>query len=184
MKIEVPLHLTHRLLAGRPACLLTVSYRGQVNVMTVAWVCPVSIEPPLVAMAIHPASYTHDVLRRSEECVLNVPARPLLEQTQACGVLSGANEDKIAATGLTLETGRRLEAPWVHECIAHLECGIVSTWSPGDHTIYAAQIVGAWAEEEAFCETWLAPQDNEELLPFYHLGGRTFGLLGPSIKLP
>lgn len=184
MKTEVPAHLAHRLLAGRPTCLLTVRYRGQVNVMAVGWVCPVSLEPPLVAMAIHPASYTHDMLRRSEECVLNIPARPLLEQVQVCGTLSGADQDKIAMTGLQLEAGHRLEAPWIQECLAHLECGVVSTWSLGDHTIFVAEIVGAWAEEEAFSETWLAPQDNDELLPFYHLGGKAFGLLGRSINLP
>jgi flavin reductase (DIM6/NTAB) family NADH-FMN oxidoreductase RutF len=39
----------------------------------------VSLEPPLVAMAIHPSCYSHDLLRRGGEAVLNIPPRPLAE---------------------------------------------------------------------------------------------------------
>lgn len=184
MKQEMPAAVAHRLLAGRPTCLLTTRYRGQVNIMTIAWVCPVSLEPPLLALAIYPGAYSHDVLRRSEECVLNIPGRPLMEQTLACGEQSGANADKLALTHFTLDAGRRVEVPWVHECLAHLECGVVEQYVPGDHTLFIVQVLGAWAEEEAFAEMWLAPQDNEELLPFYHLGARAFGLFGPTVRLP
>lgn len=184
MKQEVPLSQAHRLLSARPTCLLTVRYKGQVNVMAIAWVCPISLEPPLVAMALHPAAYTHDMLKKSGEAVLNIPGRPLLEQTYQCGTVSGADEDKIALTKLSLEAGRRVEAPWIAECLAHLECGIVDILTPGDHSLFIAEIVGAWAEEEAFSGVWLAPQDNEELLPFYHLGGKQFGLLGRTLTAP
>ena len=54
-KEEIPLNLFQRLVAGRPACLLTVRYKGQVNVMTLSWVSPISSEPPLLGLAIHPA---------------------------------------------------------------------------------------------------------------------------------
>ena len=183
MKKEVPLSRAHRLFAGRPTCLLTVRYKGQVNVMTIAWVCPISLEPPLVAMAIHPATYTHDMLKRSEECVLNIPGRPLAEQVLKCGQASGEDVDKIELTGLTLESGHRVEVPWIEECLAHVECAVVDIVAPGDHSLFIAQIVGAWAEEEAFEETWLAPEDTEELLPLLHLGGKLFALLGKKIDL-
>jgi flavin reductase (DIM6/NTAB) family NADH-FMN oxidoreductase RutF len=184
MKVEIPLTKAHRLLAGRPTCLLTTQYRGRVNVMTIAWVCPISLEPPLVMMAIHPSRYTHDLLTRSEEAVLNIPGRPLAEQVMQCGTESGGNVDKIEVTGLTLDAGRRVEVPWVAECLAHIECAVVEVFVPGDHTLFIAQIVGAWAEEEAFNEIWLQPEDNEELLPLYHLGGTMFGLMGKMIRVP
>lgn len=182
MKVEIPVGQAHRLLAPRPACLLTTRYRGQVNVMAISWVCPISLEPPMVAMAVHPGTYTHDMLRRSEEAVLNVPGRPLAEQVLTCGDSSGQDVDKIAKTGLLLDSGRRVEAPWIADCLAHVECAIVGVLSPGDHSVFLAEILGAWAEEAAFEGMWKAPEDNEELNPLQHLGGRRFCLLGKVIE--
>jgi flavin reductase (DIM6/NTAB) family NADH-FMN oxidoreductase RutF len=59
------------------------------------------------------------MLKRSEECVLNIPARPLAEQVIKCGRLSGREVDKIKQLNLRLESGRRIEAPWVDGCLAH-----------------------------------------------------------------
>jgi len=181
MKKEVPLSWVHRLLAPRPVCLLTTQYKGQVNVMTIAWVCPVSLEPPLVIMAVHPSRYTHDMLRRSEVCVLNIPGRPLMEQVVKCGSVSGQDVDKIVSLGLTLESGQRVESPWIVECLAHLECAIIDLVAPGDHTLFIAEVLGGWAEEEAFDSVWLAPEGNEDLSPLHHLGGRYFCLMGKRI---
>ena len=181
MKREISLDLAHRLLAAQPTCLLTTRYKGQVNVMAIAWVCPISLDPPLVSLAIHPSHYTHDLLRRSEECVLNIPGRPLAEQTLLCGSVSGADTDKVTATGLTLESGQRVEAPWIVECLAHLECALVDVLAPGDHSLFVVQIVGAWAETEAFDNLWLVPEETEELLPLHHLGGTRFCTMGKTI---
>ncbi|OGO06586.1 MAG: hypothetical protein A2Y73_04710 [Chloroflexi bacterium RBG_13_56_8] len=183
MKVEIPLAQAHRLLAGRPTCLLTTQYKGQVNVMTIVLVCPISFEPPLVMMAVHPSRYTHDLLARGEEAVLNIPGRPLAEHVMRCGTESGGDVDKIEITGLTLDAGRRVDVPWIVECLAHIECAVVDILVPGDHTLFITQVMGAWAEEEAFNEIWLQPEDNEELLPLYHLGGRTFGLMGKTIRM-
>jgi len=181
MKNEVSLTQAARLLAGRPTCLLTVRYRGHVNVMTVAWVMPVSVGPPLVAMAIHPSRYTHDILLRSEEFVLNIPGRALAEHLVTCGSMSGEDEDKIKRTGLVLDSGHRVEVPWIIECLAHLECVVVDRLMPGDHTVFVAEIVGAWAENEAFRECWLLPEDSIELSPVLYLGGALFSLMGPIL---
>ncbi len=181
MKQEVPLEQAHRLLSPRPACLLSLRYKGQVNLMTIAWVCPVSLQPPLVAMAIHPGTYTHGMLARSEECVLNIPGRALAEQVMRCGTVSGQDEDKVALTKLELDSGRRVEAPWVVACLAHLECVVVDAVEPGDHTIYFAEVVGSWAEREAFDGAWLGADVDEELQPLCHLGGHTFCLLGTKV---
>ncbi len=181
---EISLRWAHRLLAGRPTCLLTTRYRGQENVMSVAWVCPVSLEPPLLIVAIHPSRYTHDMLERSEECVLNIPGRPLGEQVIRCGTISGADEDKFQDEGLVTENGQRIDAPWVGGCLAHIECAVIDRLAPGDHTLFVVQIVGAWAEDEAFDEYWRIDDQAEDLLPLHHLGEARFALLGRSMVLP
>ncbi|MHB0858979.1 MAG: flavin reductase family protein [Anaerolineae bacterium] len=182
MQAEIPPSQSHRLIAPRPACLLTTSYHGKVNVMAISWVCPVSLEPPLLLLAVHPATYTHGMLTRREECVLNIPGRALAEQLQEAGTLSGEDVDKIAQLGLTLDSGRRVEVPHIIECLANLECAIVEVFQPGDHTLFVAQVLGAWAEEEAFDGSWLVPEDNDELCSILHLGGRQYCLPGKRIE--
>lgn len=183
VKREVADHFVHRLLAGQPVCLLTVRYRGKENVMALGWASPISLAPPLIALAIHPSRYTHDMLVRGEECVLNIPPRPMAEQLWRCGKISGADVDKFQEIGLVLETPKRVEAPWIEGCLAHIECAVVDLLTPGDHTLFIVQVVGAWAEEEAFEETWKIEGQPEELLPFYHLGGGHFGLMTKTFKL-
>ncbi len=183
MKREIPPQIAHRLLAGRPTCLLTTRYRGQDNVMTLSWTCPISLEPPLIALAIHPSRYTHGLLERAQECVLNIPARPLGEHIVQFGNRSGADLNKLEASGLDVEAGRRVDALWIDQCLAHIECAVVDRMAPGDHSLFIAQIVGAWAEDEAFADVWRVQGQPEDLLPLTHLGGAVFGLLGAEIKL-
>ena len=182
MKAEVILTKAHRLLTGRPTCLLTTRYKGQVNAMSVAWVSPVSLRPPLLGICIYPACYTHDMLERSQELVLNIPGRALAEHVLTIGSRAGSEGDKLAPIGLTLDSGRRVEVPWIVECLAHIECVIIDRLTPGDHTLFVAEIIGAWAEEEAFNEQWLAPRENPELIPLVHMGGASFSLLGQAFQ--
>ena len=183
MKREVPFQNAHRLLAGRPACLLTTRYRGRDNVMTLSWTCPVSLEPPLIVLAIHPSRYTHDLLEKSQECVLNIASRPMGEQLVQCGTRTGADIDKLRTGDFDVESGRRVSALWIGQCLAHIECAVVDRIAPGDHTLFVVEVVGAWAEEEAFADTWRIRSQPEDLLPLAHLGGSLFGLWGAEIEL-
>jgi flavin reductase (DIM6/NTAB) family NADH-FMN oxidoreductase RutF len=162
---------------------LTVRYKGQVNVMSLGWTSPISLEPPLIALAIHPSTYTHDMLTRAEELVLNIPGRPLAEHVITCGTLSGADEDKIQRTGLTLDSAQQVDVPWIGECLAHIECAVVDALMPGDHTVFLTQVVDAWAEEAVFRNVWRVPEEDEEQSPLLHLGGRRFALMGKTIEV-
>jgi flavin reductase (DIM6/NTAB) family NADH-FMN oxidoreductase RutF len=151
--------------------------------MTLGWSCPVSIEPPLVMLAVHPSRYSHGLLELGQECVLNIPGRPMAEQLVFCGSHSGAGTDKLAGDALATQAGRRVSAPWIEPCLAHIECAVVERVAPGDHSLFIAEIVGAWAEDEAFADVWLVQDQPEDLLPLSHLGGAAFGMLGARIDL-
>ncbi|MFQ6014151.1 MAG: flavin reductase family protein [Anaerolineae bacterium] len=181
MKREVPLSSANRLLNNGPVVLVTAMHRGQPNVMTVAWVTPLSFDPPLVGVAISPRAFTHQMIKQSEFFVLNVPGRSLAEQVEKCGRVSGQEVDKFAVVGLTPTDAVEVEAPWIEECLAHLECGVVNAITLGDHTLFVGRVITAWAEEEAFEETWLL--EEEELKPLHHLGASFYGVLEERIDL-
>lgn len=174
-KKEVPLAGCLRLLEPGPITLITAQYRGQPNIMAVAWVTPASHQPPMITVAMSPAAYTHYLISKSQEFVVNVPGRPLADQVLICGRFSGRDVDKFARAQLTATGGRRVTVPWVDQCLAHLECGLVEAYEAGDHTLFLGEVIGAWADEEAFDEFWKL--ENEELTPLQHLGARHFALL-------
>jgi flavin reductase (DIM6/NTAB) family NADH-FMN oxidoreductase RutF len=174
-KIEVSPDLSHRLVSGGVVALVTAEYKGRANVMAAAWVTPLSHEPLLLAVSVHPARYTHGLIKRSGAFILNLPGRPRLEKVHKCGTLSGREvDDKFAAAGLTQGAGRRVDAPWVEECLAHVECGLVEAIELGDHTLFVGEVVGAWAEETAFSESWTLV--DEEVKPLCHLGKNLYAV--------
>jgi flavin reductase (DIM6/NTAB) family NADH-FMN oxidoreductase RutF len=172
MKRPVPRHLIHRVLGPGPVVLVTASVKGHVDVTTVAWTMPLSGDPPLVVIAVEPVRPLHELITRSDEFTINVPHAGLLREVQHCGSVSGADHDKFAETGLHAVSARQVESPWIEECVAHLECGVVGASEQGDHTLFVAEVLAAWAEETAFAEHWLPDQESGRLL--HHLGGRLY----------
>lgn len=176
MKLEIPVVGAQRLINGGVVVLLTTKYRDRVNVMTASWLTPLSGSPPLVGVSVHRGSFTHDLMVKSEEFVLNIPWVGLAEAVQRAGELSGWDvDDKLKEIGLTASDSLQVEAPSVEECIAHLECAVERAFELDDHTFFVGRILAARAEEGAFDgESWTL--EEEELKPLVHLGGRYFCL--------
>lgn len=182
MKEEVSLHQVHRLLISGPVGVLTTRYKGSAHAATTVWSCPTSLEPPLIAVAIHPSRYVHDMLLRAEECVLNIPGRAHAEQVLKCNEPEGADEEALDTMGLTLESGQRVEVPWIDQFLAHVEGVVIDVLTPGDHSLFIIQVAGAWAEEAAFRDFWLGAEE-EELRPLHYSGGGRFFTMGDVIDL-
>ncbi len=181
-KVDVILTRAARLIAPGPVTLLTAQYKGKRNVMTAGWVVPVSSNPPLVAVAVHPARYTYGLIEKSGNFALNIPARPLAEKVKKAGDLSGADVDKFLQIGLTPYEGKQVSAPLIAECVGHLECGVVNTVPAGDHVLFVGEVVAASAEASAFDgEKWTLA--DEEVKPLQHLGGDFYAVLDAPIAV-
>ncbi|MGB8647689.1 MAG: flavin reductase family protein [Anaerolineae bacterium] len=175
-KVDVSLTRATRLLTPGPVTLLTAQYKGKKNVMAAGWAMPISSNPPMVAVAVHPGRYTYGLIEKSGDFALNIPARPLAEKVKKAGDLSGADVDKFLQLGLTPYEGKQVTAPLIAECVGHLECGVVERVPGGDHVLFLAQVVAASAEETAFDgEKWTLV--DEEVKPLHHLGGSVYAIL-------
>lgn len=180
MKAQIPNSIALRLVVPGVVGLITTEYRGRTNVTTVSWMMPAGREPPLVALAVHPSTLCHDLIKRSGEFVVNIPTIDVLNQVMTCGRLSGNDVDKFARTGLALAEPKVVRPPLIEQCIAHLECALVNAFQPGDHTIFLGEVAYAQAEEGAFEETWLL--EDKTTKPLHHLGSNWFGVLEERIE--
>jgi flavin reductase (DIM6/NTAB) family NADH-FMN oxidoreductase RutF len=180
-KIALDLRMATRLLSPGPVSLLTTQYRGQPNVMTVAWAAPVSLAPPLVGVAIYPGRLTHEFLLKSEQFVLNVPPLEIITATHQCGILTGRDGDKFAATGLTMELATTVDPPLIAECLAHLECVVVERVRLGDHDLFVGEPQALLAEETAFNGFWQTEgEEGSQIL--HHLGADRYAALAKTYR--
>ena len=149
-----------RLLQPSPVVLVTSMYRSHPNVMTAAWITPMGFDPPLIAVGIHPGRLTHEFVTRSESFGISIPILDLLKPVHRCGLISGREQDKFDTCGLTPIDPFEIDAPRIHECPAHLECGVVHRLTMTDHDLFIAEIITALADSTVFNEGWTATGDS------------------------
>ena len=71
------------------------------NIITMGWHMVLEFSPSLVACCISSANHSFEMIRRSQECVINVPTTDLVNKVIVIGNCSGAEMDKFKAFGLT-----------------------------------------------------------------------------------
>jgi flavin reductase (DIM6/NTAB) family NADH-FMN oxidoreductase RutF len=179
-KQELPEIAAIRLIEPGPLSLLTSRHRSADNVMTAAWMLPVSMSPPLVAVAIHPGRLTHEYVSKSEFFALNFPLIDLLAAVHRCGLESGRDGDKFVRSGLTPFDAVQLDVPLIEECVAHIECGVVARSQFGDHDLFIGQPLAVSADDEAFNERWLVGTDAGRIL--HHLRADYYAALSTSYR--
>lgn len=175
MRRSLEVEDARRLLGGAPVVLVTTRWRDETDVMPVIWSTPVSARPPLVAIAVHPSRYTHDMIRFSEEFALNFPSPALLHHVQYFGMVSGREINKIEAAKLPTFPAHRVSAPLLEHCVGWVECGVEDALRLGDHTLFVGRVVAVSAESEAFEEVWKL--EAEEMRPLHYLGGVWYAAL-------
>lgn len=84
---------------------------GESNIITIAWLMPVSVNPPLLGMSVKPTRYSYGLIRESGEFVVNVASLEIAQQALFCGRHSGRDVNKFFETGLTPGKARLVRPP-------------------------------------------------------------------------
>jgi flavin reductase (DIM6/NTAB) family NADH-FMN oxidoreductase RutF len=177
-KINVEFSSAYRLLHPMHTILVSCAGKtGKTNVLPLAWAMPTSHTPPLVAISIAPSRYSHTLIEETREFIINIPTVDIVKETLVCGRASGRNHDKFSETGLTPLPARKLKAPIIKECIAHLECKLHSQIKTGDHTVFIGEIIEAYANKGAFTNKY----DINKAQMLFHLGANIFATLDPQV---
>jgi len=180
-KVAVPLAECFYLLHPYNATLITTQGKqGQSNVMAVAWIIPVSTDPPLLALSIRRERYSYALMQDSGEFVVNIPTFDLVKQVLLCGRRSGRQHDKFKEAAITPEKASKVHTPRIKECIAHIECKLERTVEAGDHDIVIGRIVAAYALQGYFDHTW----NLAKFHPCQHNGKNSFTTCGTEVVEP
>jgi flavin reductase (DIM6/NTAB) family NADH-FMN oxidoreductase RutF len=172
-KKSYPLAQVYRLLEPGPVVLVTTAYRGKTNIMTMSWQTMIDFEPPIVACVISDRNYSFELLRKSKECVLNIPTLDIAKQVVGCGNVHGESLDKFNEFQLTPEPASVVKAPLIAECYASLECKVIDSKLANKYNLFFLEVLKAW----------VAPLKKYPST-LHHLGMGRFMLAGKVIKLP
>ena len=145
---------------------------GQPNIIAIAWLIPVSVNPPLVRMSIRLTRHSYGLIQATGEFVVNVASHEIAQQTLFCGRRSGRDVDKFTATGLTPGQARHVRPPIIEECMAHLECRVVQEVEAGDHCFVIGEVLAAYTRPGVLDSNGL--YDLSRVHPLLHLGRNRF----------
>ncbi len=180
-KTEVNPTYNYRLLHPMHTVLIScVGKDGKPNVTTVSWATPTSHDPPLISVSIATKHHSHKLIQETKEFIVNIPTLEILQAVYAAGSLTGRSFDKFKKAGLTPVPGRKVKAPAIRECVAHIECTVEDQFATGDHTVFVGKIVAAYADGGVFTESY----DLKRVRLLYHAGGNNFFVFDPKVYKP
>jgi flavin reductase (DIM6/NTAB) family NADH-FMN oxidoreductase RutF len=181
--LDIPSAKAYRLIYPRPVVLVSCinPETGKPNIITIAWEVPLSINPPMVGILVATRRYSHELIERAKEFVINIPTIEILDKAIKCGKVSGRRHDKFAEFGLTPRPGKVIRTPGIEECVAHIECKLVNQVTTGDHTLFIGEAVAAYADEGAFDGNFI---DIERVQNIYQVGGDVFTTLSKKRFTP
>jgi flavin reductase (DIM6/NTAB) family NADH-FMN oxidoreductase RutF len=70
-------------------------------------------------------NHSREMIRRSRECVINVPTADLIDAVIGICNNHGPEVDKFAEFGLTPGRAKKVGAPLIDQCFANFKCRLV-----------------------------------------------------------
>ena len=142
-KEDFPLSQIRRHLEPGPIVLVTSAWKGRSNIMTMGWHMMLGFSPALFGCYIWDESHSYQMLRRSKECVINIPTADLADEVVGIGNSSGRDLDKFAEFRLTALPATKVRAPLIAECYANFECRLRETRMIRTYGLFIWEVVRA-----------------------------------------
>src|ERR1700741_419 len=95
-KKDFPVDRIRRFLEPGPIVLVSSAWSGRANIMTMGWHMVMEFSPSLIGCYIWDENHSFDMVRKSRECVINIPTVDLAPKVVGIGNSSGRDVDKFA----------------------------------------------------------------------------------------
>lgn len=186
------------LLAPTPVVLVSVAGKEEdrtkrdfagANLITVAWAGIINSDPPMLSISVRPERYSHELLLLHQEFVVNLVSTDLAAATDYCGVVSGRDLDKFAATGLSpVPAAKMTSTPAVAESPLSLSCKVVEKKELGSHTLFIGEIVAVEVQSGLLDANNALRLERANLVCYqhgqYYEVGEKLGFFGYSVAKP
>src|SRR5882724_2481510 len=142
-KQDFPVEKIRKFLEPGPIVLVSSCWKGKTNIMTMGWHTVLEFSPSLVGCMITSANHSYEMIRKSGECVINIPTVDLIDAVIGIGNTSGKNTDKFKQFKLTAEVAEMVKAPLIKECYANYECRVADGAMLRKYNFFILEVVKA-----------------------------------------
>ncbi len=175
------------LLYPLPAVLVSCGNSLRSNLFTVAWTGTICTNPPMLYISVRPERFSYGLIKENMQFTVNLTTADMARATDFCGVRSGRDTDKWAATGLHPVHGTAVECPAIEESPLSLECRVKTIMPLGSHDMFIADVVNVLADDRFMNpETGKFMLEDAGLMSYnhgaYYTQGRRLGTFGFSVK--
>jgi flavin reductase (DIM6/NTAB) family NADH-FMN oxidoreductase RutF len=170
-KQNFPLDQIRRYLEPGPIVLVSSAHKGERDLMTMGWHMMLGFSPARFGCYIWEGNHSYDLIRRSGQCVINLPTADLIDTVVAVGNSTGTEGDKFDRFGLTAVKASKVGAPLVAECYANFECVLADASQIRRHGLFIWNVVKAQAA--------VSPKRPRTL---HYRGGGEFMISGPAVS--
>ena len=114
---------------------------GKYNPMTLGWFMPVSMKPPMFAIAVGKSRHTLTAIRHAKSFVLSFLSEPQSDIARFFGTHTGAVTDKFATVRCETMKAEKIDGRLIAEAVANFECVVQQEVDAGDHCLIVAEVV-------------------------------------------
>ena len=166
----------------------TYDGEGKPNIMNAAAAGMCCFVPPCIYVSLREATYTYHNIMKRNAFTVSIPPEKYVDEADYFGLASGKNADKFEVSGLTPVKSELVDAPYVNEFPAVLECKLKQTVNLGSHTMFIGEVLDLKADEEVLIGITsktgkkLSRIDPEKFLPIiFDMSTRNYYKLGEKI---
>ena len=152
----------------KPVVLIGAKVDNAPNFTTVSWIGIASESPPMTSVALRHERYSLKGVRENGVFSVNIPSAQLVEETDYCGIISGAKANKAEACHFSIFYGSSNALPLIEECPVNLECKVVQILNLGSHSLVIGEIKYTYISEN--CLTAGKP-DMNKINPIAYITG-------------
>jgi flavin reductase (DIM6/NTAB) family NADH-FMN oxidoreductase RutF len=142
-KSDFPVAKVRRFIEPGPIVLVSSAHKGATNIMTMGWHVIMEFEPSLIGCYIWTENHSFEMIRKSRQCVINLPTEDLAAKVVKIGNSSGRDIDKFTEFGLTPKPGTHIRAPLIEECYANFECKLIDSSLIRKYSLFVFEVVKA-----------------------------------------
>ena len=111
IKKDFPVDQIRRFLEPGPIVLVSSAHKNERNIMAMGWHMVMEFSPSMIGCFITAANHSYELIRKSKECVINIPTVDLAKTVVQIGNCHGGGIDKFEKFGLTAEPATTIKAP-------------------------------------------------------------------------
>lgn len=170
-KVDFPVSDVRRFIEPGPIVLVSSAWKGENNIMTMGWHMIMEFEPSLIGCYIWTKNHSFNMIRKSKECVINVPTVDIATNVVGIGNCSGREVKKFEKFNLTPLQGEKVKAPLIKDCYANFECKLIDSSLINRYSLFIFEVVKAHVA--------ISPKFPKTI---HYRGDGLFMISGPTVK--